>query len=291
MTYRALFSPWTDRSGRFSAFKTSIFVLALLPALYYAFELWQNDLGPLPYKEALHRIGDWTVRFLVLTLALTPLQRILMWPKLALIRRMLGVTTFTYALTHFTLYVVNEKFDLVFVASEIAKRIYLTIGFTALLGLSLLAATSTDWALRKLGRNWKRLHMIVYGIAVLALLHYYMQSKIDVSQAVLWSGLFMLLMIDRIALRLRFALTPVVLAVCAGAAALMTALAEFTWYALMTGVDPFRVLNANLVIAYGLRPAPLVLLVGLGAALLPLIKPAYAAVTARLSPARNAATR
>ncbi len=291
MQYRTLLSPWTDRAGRFSALKTAVFVLLLLPALYYAVELWQNDLGPLPYKEALRRIGDWTVRFLVLTLALTPLQRIVMWPKLAVIRRMLGVATFAYALTHFSLYVVNEKFDLVFVASEIARRIYLTIGFTALIGLSLLAATSTDGALRRLGRNWKRLHMLVYALAVLALLHFFIQSKIDVSQATLWSGFFILLMLHRIALKLRFALTPLVLAVCALAAGLVTAGLEFTWYGVATGVDPVRVLKANLVFAHGLRPALIVLAVGLIAALLPWIRPAYAAATARLSPVRNAATR
>jgi sulfoxide reductase heme-binding subunit YedZ len=291
MQYRKLISPWTDRAGRFSFLKTAVFILVLLPALYYAVKLAQNDLGPLPYKEALHRIGDWTVRFIIATLLLTPLQRVLMWPKLALIRRMLGVTAFTYALTHFSLYVVNEKLDLVFVASEIAKRIYLTIGFTALIGLSLLAATSTDWAVRKLGRNWKRLHMIVYGIAVLALLHYFMQSKIDVSQATMWSGFFVLLMTYRIAMKLRFALTPMVLAMSAVAAALLTALTEFTWYGLATGVDPFRVLNANLVFAYGLRPAWIVFLVGLAIAVIPWIKQAYGLASARLSPARNAATR
>ncbi len=215
MPYQKLLSPWTDRAGRLSFLKTGTFVLVCVPALLVAIALWRNELGPLPYKEALHQIGDWTVRFLVATLALTPLQRILMWPRLALIRRMLGVTAFAYALTHLTLYIVNEKFDLVFVASEIVKRIYLTIGFTALIGLSLLAATSTDAALRRLGRNWKRLHMIVYGIAVLALLHYFMQSKIDVSQATLWSGLFLLLMIYRVAVKLRFTLTPTTLALCA----------------------------------------------------------------------------
>jgi methionine sulfoxide reductase heme-binding subunit len=291
MHYRKLLSPWIDRTGRFSVLKTAVFTLLLLPALYYAFQLWQNDLGPLPYKEALHRIGDWTIRFLIATLALTPLQRILMWPKLALIRRMLGVTTFTYALIHFSLYVVNEKFDLFFVASEIAKRIYLVIGFTALIGLSVLAATSTDWALRKLGRNWKRLHMIVYGLGVLMLLHYFMQSKIDVSQAAMWSGFFILLMTYRIAMKFRFALTPLMLAICAVAAGLVTAGMEFTWYGVATGVDPFRVLNANLIFAYGLRPAWIVFLVGLAIAVIPWIKQAYGLASARLSPARNAATR
>lgn len=291
MHYRKLLSPWTDRTGRFSFLKTGTFVLVCIPAILVAIALWRNQLGPLPYKEALHQIGDWTVRFLIATLALTPLQRILMWPKLALIRRMLGVTAFTYALTHFSLYIVNEKFDLLFVASEIVKRIYLTIGFTALIGLSLLAATSTDGALRKLGRNWKRLHMIVYGIAVLALLHYFMQSKIDVSQATMWSGFFLLLMIYRVAVKLRYALTPVTLAACAIAGGLLTALIEFAWYGLATGVDPFRVLKANLVFAYGLRPAWIVVLAGLAVALIPWIKQAYALASARLSPARNAATR
>jgi sulfoxide reductase heme-binding subunit YedZ len=291
MPYKKLLSPWTDRAGRFSFLKTGTFVLVCIPAILVFIALWQNELGPLPYKEALHRIGDWTVRFLVATLALTPLQRILMWPKVAVIRRMLGVTTFAYALTHLSLYIVNEKFDLVFVASEIVKRIYLTIGFTALIGLSLLAATSTDAALRKLGRNWKRLHMIVYGIAVLALLHYFMQSKIDVSQATLWSGLYLLLIVYRLAINRRFALTPATLAICAGTAGLLTALVEFAWYGLATGVDPFRVLKANLVFSYGLRPAWIVMLVGLAVALIPWIKQAYGVASAWLSPARNAATR
>lgn len=282
---------WTDRSGRFSLLKTGVLLLVLIPAALIAYSLWQNDLGPLPYKEALRRIGDWTVRFLVITLALTPLQRILGWPKLALIRRMLGVTTFVYALAHICLYVVNEKYDLAFVASEIVKRIYLTIGFTALVGLILLAATSTDWAVRKLGRNWKRLHLIVYGLAVLALLHYFIQSKIDVSQPVLWTGFFLLLMIYRVAMKMRWPLSPLVLAGSAIAAALLTAAVEFSWYGLATGVGPFRVLRANLAFAYGLRPAWVVLILGLAVALLPWLKQAYGLASARLSPARNAAMR
>lgn len=282
---------WTDRSGRFSLLKTGVLLLVFIPAAMVAYAFWQNDLGPLPYKEALHRIGDWTIRFLVITLALTPLQRILGWPKLALIRRMLGVTTFAYALAHFSLYIVNEKFDLAFVVSEIALRIYLTIGFAALFGLSLLAMTSTDWAVRTLGRNWKRLHLIVYGLAALALLHYFIQSKIDVSQPVLWSGLFLLLMIYRVTMKLRWPLSPLVLVGCAILAGLLTAGIEFAWYGLATGVGPFRVLKANLAFAYGLRPAWVVLIAGLAVALLPWLRQAYGLASARLNPARSAATR
>lgn len=282
---------WTDRSGRFSLLKTSVLLLVLIPAAMIAYALWQNNLGPLPYKEALHRIGDWTIRFLVITLALTPLQRILGWPKLALIRRMLGVTTFAYALAHFSLYVVNEKFDLTFVASEIALRVYLTIGFVTLIGLSVLALTSTDWAVRKLGRNWKRLHLTVYALAALGLLHYFIQSKIDVSQPVLWTGLFLLLMIYRVVIKLRWPLSPLVLLGCAILAGVLTAGVEFAWYGLATGVGPFRVLKANLAFAYGLRPAWVVLIAGLAVALLPWLKQVYGLANARLNPARSAATR
>ena len=191
-------TPITDRQGRFSPLKAGILALAFLPALVIAYWFLTHQLGPLAVRAALRLIGDWTIRFLVMTLALTPLQRIINWPKIALVRRMLGVTTFAYAMTHFTLYIVNSKFDVGFVASEIIHRVYLTIGFVALLGLSLLAATSFDSSIRKLGRRWKQIHQLVYGIAGLGLLHYFIQSKIDVSPATLMAGLFILLMIYRL---------------------------------------------------------------------------------------------
>jgi methionine sulfoxide reductase heme-binding subunit len=256
-------TPWTDRQGKFSALRAATFGLALLPALVIAYWYFTNQLGPLPVKAALRLVGDWTIRFLVITLALTPLQRVLNWPKISLIRRMLGVTTFSYALTHFTLYIVQSKFDLGFVASEIILRIYLTIGFVALIGLSLLAATSFDLAIRKLGKKWKMLHRLIYGIAVLGLLHYFIQSKIDVSPATLMAGFFILLMIHRIFINQRIALTPLVLAISAGLAGLLTAITEFAWYAVATGVDPWRIAAANLMVSFGLRPAVIVVLVGL----------------------------
>ena len=256
-------TPITDRQGRFSPLKAGILALAFLPALVIAYWFLTHQLGPLAVRAALRLIGDWTIRFLVITLALTPLQRLINWPKIALVRRMLGVTTFAYAMTHFTLYIVNSKFDLGFVASEIIHRIYLTIGFVALLGLSLLAATSFDSSIRKLGRRWKQIHQLVYGIAGLGLLHYFIQSKIDVSPATLMAGLFILLMIYRLFINRRMALTPMVLAISAMLASLLTALTEFAWYGLATGIDPFRIAKANLLFSFGLRPAAIVLLVGL----------------------------
>jgi methionine sulfoxide reductase heme-binding subunit len=256
-------TPLTDRQGRFSPLKATTLALALLPALVIAYWFFTHQLGPLPVKAALRLIGDWTIRLLVITLVLTPLQRLLNYPKITLIRRMLGVTTFAYALTHFILYIVNSKYDLVFVASEIVLRFYLTIGFVALIGLSLLAATSFDSAVRKLGKKWKMLHCLVYGIAVLGLLHYFIQTKIDVSPAVLMTGFFILLMIYRVFISKRVSLTSAMLAISAGLASVLTAITEFAWYGLTTGVDPWRIAKANLMFSFGLRPAVIVLLVGL----------------------------
>jgi sulfoxide reductase heme-binding subunit YedZ len=260
-------TPFTDRSGRFSTLKTLTFAVLALPAAWLVYRALAHDLGPLPVKEALLSCGLWSVRFLLVTLALTPAQRLLNLPRLALIRRMTGIAAFAYALMHFMLYVTMEKFSLGFVASEIALRIYLTIGFAALLGLCLLAATSTDAMLRRLGTRWKTLHRLVYVIAGLAVLHFFMQSKIDASEATLMAGLFSLLMIYRGMMRMRLKAGTAILGAAALLAAASTALIEFAWYGLATGLDPWRVLHANAMIAHGLRPAPLVLLAGLAVAL------------------------
>jgi methionine sulfoxide reductase heme-binding subunit len=278
----------TDRAGRFSPLKAATLAILLAPFAWLLYRTGAHDLGPLPVKEALHVAGDWALRFLVATLALTPAQRIFNWPKLALIRRMAGVGTFCYAALHFTLYIAYSKFDLVFVASEIAFRVYLLIGFAALLGLSALAGTSTDAMVRKLGAKWKRLHQLVYGIAIFALLHAFIQYKLDATPAALMAGFFLLFMIYRVVIKRRMAWTPAVLAGCAALGALAAAATEFAWYRLATGVDPVRVLKANLVFAHGIRPAVWVLIAGLAvAAALTLKKyaPRVPAATSR-SPAR-----
>jgi methionine sulfoxide reductase heme-binding subunit len=179
---------WNDRQGRFSPIKSAALVLAVLPAILIAYWFFTGALQPLSVKNAIHLTGDWAIRFLVLTLALTPFQRILNYPKITLIRRMLGVTAFAYALAHFMLYIINVKFDVGFLVSEITHRFYLTVGFVTLLGLSALAATSFDTVMRKLGQKWKMLHRIAYGLAALGLFHYYLQSKIDVSAATLMAS-------------------------------------------------------------------------------------------------------
>jgi sulfoxide reductase heme-binding subunit YedZ len=259
--------PWTDRTGRFSLLKSAVFASLFLPAFWLIWRWRTGDLGPLPIHEAILESGLWTVRLVVIVLAITPLQRIFGWGRLALVRRQVGLAAMCYALLHFSLYMADQKFDLTRVASEIALRIYLTIGFVAVIGLVVLGATSADAAVRKLGRKWKLVHRAAYGIAALGILHFFMQSKIDASQAAMMMGFFILVMLYRLpkAARLRSAWT---LAGIAIVAAIATTGLEAVWYGVATGVKPLAVLQANLLFPSIIRPAWIVLATGLAVALL-----------------------
>ncbi len=260
--------PWNDRAGRLSPLKLAVFLLAFAPGLWIAYRWNAGQLGGKPLTQALHGVGDWSVRILVLSLAITPLRRIGLWPKLFLLRRIVGLTALAYALAHVVLYVVDQNYDLVKVASEIWLRFYLTIGFVALLGLCILGATSTDGMVRRLGKAWPRLHRSTYAIAVLALVHYFLQSKIDVTNPVFWTGLFLGLMGHRLMQRAGLPTTWVTLMGLALAAGLATALIEVVWYATATGVSALDVLQANLDFSYDVRPAWWVLGIGLALAAL-----------------------
>jgi sulfoxide reductase heme-binding subunit YedZ len=264
--------PWHDRAGRLSPLKLATFLLVLAPAAWIAW-LWASQgLGPKPVTEAIHRTGDWTVRLLIATLAVTPLRRIANYPKLILVRRMLGLAVLGYALLHLSLYALDLAFDLKRIATEIVLRIYLLIGFTALLGLTALGATSTDAAIRRLGGNWQRLHRVIYAIGVLALVHYFLQSKLNVTQPVLWSGFFLLLMGYRPIRRFELPEGAVRIAALAVAAGIATALLEAGWYAAATGANAAMVLAANLEFDYEIRPAWYVFAVGLALSLTALVR-------------------
>lgn len=266
-------APWTDRRGQLSWLRLAVFAGLLLPAAGIFYDLAFGPVLAEPYEAALHSAGDWTVRLLLLTLAITPIRRIFSWNRIAGVRRMIGVSVLAYALLHLGLYAAEEQWNLTKVASEIVQRIYLTIGFTALLGLALLGATSFDAAIRRLGRGWQRLHSLVYGIGILALVHFFLQSKSDVAQATLMAGLFLLLMLYRLAVKARFDLAnPIVLAGCAVFAAAFTAGIEYAWYALATGIPADRVFAANFDVATAIRPAIWVGLAGLGVAVAALVQ-------------------
>src|SRR5258708_19028988 len=167
-----------EQSGRWSPVKIVAFVAAILPALWLAYQAAADDLGARPVTEAIHQAGDWALRFLLMTLAVTPAQRIFNFPRLILARRTLGVASASYAVLHFSLYVLDQHFDILQMASEIVVRIYLTIGAIGLAGLIALAPTSTDAPTSRLrsGRS-HTLHSFVNPIAVRPSLHFFLQPK------------------------------------------------------------------------------------------------------------------
>ena len=252
--------PWRDRRGRFLSLKATVLVLLFVPGVLYAMWYGMGEFGGRPVMELIHGTGLWAIRLFLISLAITPFARALEWPGLLLVRRNVGVAAACYAVAHLLLYVVDQNFKPLTVVSEIAQRFYLTIGFVTLLVLLALAVTSTDRWLKKLGPNWKRLHRLAYPFAAVALLHYYIQVKLNVSEPVFVSGLFIWLMAWRSlpeAWRRKQGIgyTAALYGGLAVVSGLVTAGLEFAWYGLTTKVNPWRVIAANETISRGLRPA------------------------------------
>jgi sulfoxide reductase heme-binding subunit YedZ len=261
--------PWRDRRGKFLPVKAGVLAALLVPGVLLGYWLATGQLGARPVMEAIHGTGLWAIRCFIIALAITPFARALDWPGLLLVRRNVGVAAACYAVAHLSLYIVDQNFKLGTVVSEIALRFYLTIGFITLLVLLALAITSTDAWVKKLGRNWKRLHRLSYPFAAVALLHYHIQSKLNVSEPVFVSGLFVWLMAWRALPETwrrdqRLSVTAAVYAGLAVVSGLATAVLEFGWYGLTTRVNPWRVIAANETIARGLRPAHWVFVVTAG---------------------------
>ena len=187
---------WRDNRGRLSVLRIATLALLLWP-IVLAIVAWQTEIRfeARPLNDLIHRAGFWMLMFLLLSLSVTPLRRIARFGQLVDVRRMIGVGAFCYGVAHLTLFVADQMFDLAHVAAEIALRVYLTIGFTALLGLATLAATSTDGMVRALGGlRWRRLNQLIYVIALLALVHFFQQTKLDMSVPTLVAGLLTWLM-------------------------------------------------------------------------------------------------
>jgi methionine sulfoxide reductase heme-binding subunit len=263
--------PWRDRHGRFLPLKAVVLAAGFIPGLVLAFWWASGRLGGRPVTEVIHGTGDWAIRYILIALAITPAVRILHLPRLLLVRRIVGLTALAYVLAHLTLYAVDVNLRLGFVVSEIIHRFYLTIGFVTLLGLAALGITSTHGWMRRIGPWWKRLHSGIYVLAVMALLHYFIQSKANVSEPVFFSGLFVWLMLWRTVPMTwqRSIVTHLTLTMLATGAA---AGIEFAWYAIATGINPWRILAASETLRFGLRPAHYVALTGLGVTLLSLLR-------------------
>lgn len=179
--------------------KPIVFLVCLLPFLALIWNGFHDALGANPVEKITHISGDWTLRFLLITLAVTPLRKIFAWSFLSRLRRMLGLYAFFYACLHFLTYLVFDQFfDIHEIIKDIAKRPYITIGFAAFLMLLPLAMTSSNKMLRRLGRRWKQLHQLVYVIAVCGVLHFLWLVKADVREPLVYAVLLLLLLAIRV---------------------------------------------------------------------------------------------
>ncbi|HET8818228.1 MAG TPA: protein-methionine-sulfoxide reductase heme-binding subunit MsrQ [Xanthomonadaceae bacterium] len=186
---------------RLAIAKTVVHLAALAPMAILAWQVMDvartgsNALGADPVAEIEHRLGLWALRLLMATLAVTPLRQLTGQPVLLRFRRMLGLYTFAYATLHFSAYLVLDLrgyWALIF--EEIAKRPYITVGFSAWLLLLPLAITSTTGWIRRLGRKWALLHKLVYVVGVLAVLHFWWLVKSDIREPLLYAGILAVLL-------------------------------------------------------------------------------------------------
>jgi len=186
--------------------KPVVFLLCLVPAALVvtdAFEI-TGRLGANPIEEIQDRFGIWAIRFIMITLAVTPLRHLTGWNWMLRFRRMLGLFTFFYVLMHFlTWLILDQSLLLSAIAEDLTERPFITIGFTAFVLLTAMAVTSTNGMRRRMGRRWQKLHYSVYVIGLLGVGHYWWQVKKDASDAQIYAVILAVLLGFRIWWKLR----------------------------------------------------------------------------------------
>jgi methionine sulfoxide reductase heme-binding subunit len=183
--------------------KAGVFLLSLAPFLYLAIPIagaywlgWEADFGANPLEYITHYTGDWTLRFVMITLAVTPLRVLLNRPALTRFRRMLGLFTFFYGCLHLLTWMwFDRQFDLAEMWDDIAKRPYITVGMFALFAMLLLALTSTAGWVRRLGfSRWQKLHTLIYAAAAAGVIHFLWLVKSDIREPSLYGAILAVLL-------------------------------------------------------------------------------------------------
>jgi sulfoxide reductase heme-binding subunit YedZ len=181
--------------------KVVVWVLCLAPVtllLLSAFQVGGFELGPNPVEELLHTLGKWGLKFLLITLAITPLRKWTGLNWLIQFRRLMGLFAFFYILLHFLVYfVLDQSLDMTAVIEDIVKRPYITLGMTGLVLMIPLAITSTRGMMKRLGKRWKKLHRLVYVIGVLGVWHFFWQVKLDTLEAGIYAIILAVLLLSR----------------------------------------------------------------------------------------------
>lgn len=180
-------------------FRPSLFILLLLPAIYYGWGVWQDALGANPLESVIRGFGDWGLRILLLTLSISPLRRLLNWGQILRTRRMIGLYAYFYVMLHLFGYLwFDQFFDWEEIWYDILERPFITVGMGTVILLTPLAVTSTKGFIRKLGKNWKRLHTLIYPIGMLGVLHFYWMAKLDKLEPLIYAVILATLLGERL---------------------------------------------------------------------------------------------
>ena len=189
-----------NRERRIAAIKTCLFAAALAPFTALVVAGFTDGLGANPVEAITHTTGEWTLRLLLVTLAITPLRHLTGWVWLTRLRRMVGLFAFFYLALHFTTYaVLDASLDLAYVVEDVADRLFITAGFAAFVMLVPLAATSTNAMVRRLGPlRWRRLHRLVYTAGICGVLHYLWLVKADLREPLVYTAILAALLAARL---------------------------------------------------------------------------------------------
>lgn len=284
MSAKASWQVWRDRRGRLSPLRIATLALLLLPVAKALVDAGDIAHGARPLNDLIHRAGFWALVFLGVTLAVTPLRRIARLGNLIDVRRMLGVATFIYIAAHLVLYVADLKYDFAKALYELTHRVYLIVGGIAWLGLAVLAVTSTDAMVKRIGGlRWRRLHQTIYLIALLALVHYFQQTKADVTVPTFVAGVFTWLLGYRVLAwwQDKSELSTVSLLALSIVVALLTFAGEAIGIGLTFHVSPLRVLETVFDFDAGIRPGWQVLVAGLVVSAIDLVRSRWPGRTTR----------
>jgi sulfoxide reductase heme-binding subunit YedZ len=178
--------------------KPTIFLFCLIPFASLVWGAFNDELGTNPVETLSHETGEWTLRFLLITLCITPLRKITKVLWLIKLRRMIGLYAFFYAFLHFITYIwLDQYFDWAEILIDIPKRPFITVGFAAFMLLIPLALTSTNKMMQRLKKNWQRLHQLVYVIAMLGVLHFLWVVKADTLEPLVYTSILLVLFLFR----------------------------------------------------------------------------------------------
>ena len=184
----------------FNRSKPVLFILILFPSLLWAYQFVTGNLGVNPIEKLMDELGLMALRLIIITLMITSLSNIKTLKSIVVLRRMIGLFAFYYVCLHFSTYIVLDHFlDMQFIIQDIIKRPFITFGFISFLFLIPLASTSTNNMIKRLGfKLWKKIHYLIYPVAILASMHFYVLVRADKTEPVIYMGIIILLLLQRI---------------------------------------------------------------------------------------------